>query len=277
MRVLKYLIFIIIFLFTFVSKVSAINLTISNPIVSNDEVAIKVDISGLTSSSCPLTKCYFQGMFTKTVSPAHYFGFTKNNYGDGDWYKYFWSPSKEEIQSTYFYFVPENGNWSGLLNVKNDPSDPDYVGPGDYLLRIRRYTGNSDNGPTSEESNDLPIQLTYVIPTSTPTDTPVSTPTSTPTPNPTTAPTKTPTPTPTKSPTPKPTSTSSPTPTSGELVLGIQNSSPTPVASSEEATTSKNFPIFPVILIVTGFFCIGGGIFFFIKNNVKRGNEKEGN
>ena len=269
-KVLKYLTFV--FLFVSASPVFAIDLSISNPVVSNDEVMVGVNISGLVSNSCPLTKCYLQGMFTKTASPAHYFGFTKNNYGEGDWYKYFWSPSKEEIQSTYFYFTPENGTWSGTLNIKNDPADPDYVGPGDYFLRVRRYTGNSDNGPTSEESNDLTIGLTYVLPTPTPTSTPIPTPTPTATPNPTATPTKTSSPTPTKSPTPKPTTTFSPTSTPEELVLGIQNSTSSPSASpEEEVIDKKKFPVFPIILIITGFLCIAGAVFFFVKNNVKKG------
>lgn len=110
-------------------------------------------------------------------------------------------------------------------------------------------------------------------PTNTPTPTPTPTHTSTATPNPTAAPTKTPVSTSTKSPTPKPTIISSPSSTSEELVLGIQNSTYTPQASpEEEASSEKNFPIFPVILIVTGFLCIAGAVFFFIKNNVKKGN-----
>jgi len=54
------------------------------------------------------------------------------------------------------------------------------------------------------------------------------------------------------------------------LVLGIQNATSTPeVSLQEETETGKKFPVFPVILIVTGFLCIAGAVFFFIKNNVK--------
>jgi len=104
-------------------------------------------------------------------------------------------------------------------------------------------------------------------PTSTSTDTPTSTPVSTPTP--TVAPTKTSTTAPTKSPIPRSIATSSPD--SGELVLGIQNESPTPEASAEGGVEDKKkFPVFPVILIVTGFLCIAGAVFFYIKTNVKK-------
>ena len=125
---------------------------------------------------------------------------------------------------------------------------------------------------TKELSNGLsftdPCPTPTPEPTSTSTATPTSIPTSTPTPTPT--PTKTSTPTPTKNPTPKPTITPSSISTSEELVLGIQNATSTPeVSLQEETETGKKFPVFPVILIVTGFLCIAGAVFFFIKNNVK--------
>ena len=104
-----------------------------------------------------------------------------------------------------------------------------------------------------------------------PTETPTPTATSTRTPTPTAIPTKTPsTSLRTNSSTPKTTITPSSISTSEELVLGIQNATSTPeVSLQEETETGKKFPVFPVILIVTGFLCIAGAVFFFIKNNVK--------
>ena len=265
-KLLKYLVFIFVFLFVFASRIgAATTITISNPVISNDEVTIQVYVESLT------TKNYLQGMFTKSASNPSYFGYTQNNIGD--WYKYVGSPETTEIQSTFFSFTPENATWSGQLKIKNDTADPDYIGPGDYFLRVRRYTGNSSSGPTGDSSNDLVIQLAYVLPTLEPTSAPTNTPTSTAIPNPTVVPTKAPTPAPTKSPTLKPTVYSSSTPASEELVLGIQNNTVTPSPTpEEEVATGRKFLVFPFILIVTGFLCIAGAVFFFIKNNVKKSN-----
>ena len=263
-KVPKYLISVFIFLFVFASKISAAaTITISDPVVLNDEVTIQVYVEDLT------TKNYLQGMFTKSTSNPSYFGYTQNNIGD--WYKYVREPEKTEIQSTFFYFTPQDASWSGQLKIKNDTADPDYTGQGDYILRVRRYTGESSSGLTGNSSNDLIVQLAFVLPTPTPTNTATPTPTPTATAAPTATSTKTPIPTSTKSPTPKPTTTSSSASNPEELVLGIQNSTSTPQASPEEsAEEKKKFPVFPVILIAAGFLCIAGALFFFIKNNVKK-------
>ena len=135
---------------------------------------------------------------------------------------------------------------------------------GNTYDRLLTSTKNLTNGISFTDPCPTPTPE----PTSTSTATPTSIPTSTPTPTPT--PTKTSTPTPTKNPTPKPTITPSSISTSEELVLGIQNATSTPeVSLQEETETGKKFPVFPVILIVTGFLCIAGAVFFFIKNNVK--------
>lgn len=251
-----------------ISSVLAITIIISNPIVSGDEVTLDVEISGVTA------KNYLQGMFTKSTSDPSYFGYTQNN--NGDWYKYSGSYSEEEIQLTFFSFIPQDSSWSGQLKVKNDPEDPDYTGPGEYTLRVRRYTGGSDS-PTSEKSNDLLVNLSYILPTATPTPTNSPVPDPTNTPVPTTTPTKTPTPVPvatkTKTPTPKPTQTSNladedSDPASEEnLVLGLRNEiNPTSSPLIKKEGDGRKFPYFPVILIISGLLCIGGSVFVLIKN-----------
>ncbi|MBI2103783.1 hypothetical protein HYT59_02140 [Candidatus Woesebacteria bacterium] len=237
----------------------AVDLTISDPVVVNDEITIQVVVSNLASNSCPNTVCYLQGMMTKSTTNPSYFGFTQNGYGD--WYKYNSSPNPEEITSTFFSFTPQNNGWSGSLKVKNDPADPDYVGPGEYVLRVRRYTGNS-SGPTSETSNDSAVSLAFVIPTSTPT--------ATPTPTPTPTPTKTPTPKPTPTKTPTPRASATPTPLvanqepNDEEILGLREAlqpSPTPGAESG----GKPFPILAAGLVLIGGSFMGFGAYTFLK------------
>ena len=190
--------------------------------------------------------------------------------------------------STSKYYVIDAGN---RLNIGSDtvkilmPDDITIVnqisyGGNNQVCAPEKDTesvGRVDDGNTIERFafttkgiSNVGSQLNSCpTPTPEPTSAPTSTPTATP--NPTAAPTKTPTPIPTKSPTPKPTTTSSPTSTSEELVLGIQNTSTATLTPQEEAVGKKNFPIFPVILIVAGVTCIAGALFFFVKNNVKKG------
>ncbi|KKT81171.1 MAG: hypothetical protein UW80_C0056G0005 [Microgenomates group bacterium GW2011_GWC1_44_9] len=103
-----------------------------------------------------------------------------------------------------------------------------YTGPGEYYLKLKRYTGESTSGTYSDT---LSITLSEVTPS--PEPTPTSTPatpslttatptvTNTPTSQPTSTPIKTniptktpsPTPTPTKTPTPRPIASATPTKT----------------------------------------------------------------
>lgn len=130
---------------------------------------------------------YLRGVFYKSGT-TKYFGFTRNN--SGEWYElsgdktfYFLIEKDELIEST----------WSGKLRVKSTTENDNYIGEGDYLFKIIRYT---PSGSVSTYSNEVAIKITGYSPTPTPTDPPTSVPTSTPTP--------TPTPSPTPSPTPKP-------------------------------------------------------------------------
>jgi hypothetical protein len=248
-----------------IGSVFAITLVISNPAVSSDEVTVDVDISGVSSVN------YLQGMFTKSSENPSYFGFTQNN--NSDWYKYSGSYTKEEIQATFFSFTPQESTWSGQLKIKNDSADPDYIGPGTYILRVKRYTGGSDTA--AQTSNDLTVDLTYILPTPTPTPTPVPTeaPTAVPTSAPTPTPIKTATPAPTviRTSTPRPVATSIPVANNSDesqnLVLGLRNElTPTESPIDEKSQSTSKFPVIPVILIVSGLICVGGSVFFLIKN-----------
>ena len=267
---MKYLISALVFLFLFASSVAAIDFTISNPSVVNDEVTVDVNVLGLSSPN------YLQGMFTKSTTSPAYFGHTQNNHED--WYKYSGAYTKEEIVLNFFSFSSQNSSWSGQLKIKNDPDDQDYLGPGSYVLRVKRYTGNSDSA--AQTSNDLNVDLAYVLATPTPTETPTATPVSTPVP--TAAPTQTPTAIPTAVPTATtairtiaPLSTVSATAgavavteSADDLILGLRNELAS-VESSSVASAEGNrrkFSLFPAILIVSGLGCIAGAIFAFKKN-----------
>ncbi|MCX6793990.1 MAG: hypothetical protein NTY06_02695 [Candidatus Gottesmanbacteria bacterium] len=148
-------------------------------------------------------------------------------------------------------------SWSAKLKMRFKIDDPNYQGPGNYDLKVRRYTGKSST--FAQESNTLNIVLTATMPTATPTPLPTSTPT--PTPEPTVTPTRTPTPTPTptKTPTPtptptvKPTSTVAPTPTpiaTASAVLGVTDNPVIASASSDMKIKPSAKPLIISLLLV---------------------------
>jgi hypothetical protein len=152
-----------IFLFWRERVMAIIEFTITDPVVVNDEIEVKVSLIGLTGSSCLENRCYLQGTL-KAEGGARYFGYTQNN--QGEWCAYQSSPEIEEIKSIFFSFEHEEGNWSGNLKVKNNPDDENYLGPGNYELKIRRYSGKSKT--ESGESNTLMVVFTSLKPLLTP-------------------------------------------------------------------------------------------------------------
>ncbi|MCX6705506.1 MAG: lamin tail domain-containing protein [Candidatus Woesebacteria bacterium] len=265
-KVLKYLIFVFIFLFVFASKVSA-----------------QVVINEFQVAPDQWIELYNKGDLDIDIS-----SWVIDDNGGSE--KYIISSGITLKSKKCLSFQSGNFNWNTtsrdtvkLLNTSLVPEEEySYVsGQGNNVSVGRVVDGEGDLVILSNSSRDSLNSTgeSCLAPTPTPSPTPTHTPTATP--NPTATPTKTPstslrtnspTPTPTKSPTPgATTSTSPPTSTPEELVLGIQNSTSSPSASpEEEVIDKKKFPVFPIILIVTGFLCIAGAVFFFIKNNVKK-------
>lgn len=215
------------------SAFAAISFTISNPQTQGDEITIDVSISGLTSSvSCPNNICYLQGGFVG--SNGRYFGITKNN--SGTEYSYISSPDPSNMQTTFFSFNPDSGNWSGKVIVKPDFTSPNFNGSSNYDFKMWRYSGESKNS-AGDSDNTLSIQL--IGPTATLTLAPTNTPT------PTSKPTSTPIPTPAN----KPAATSTPIPTNkpasnavSPTSTSIPTSKITPASNAANATPTKILP-----------------------------------
>lgn len=257
---MRVIILLIVFLFIypfFPSPVFAVSIMLSNPVSDSDATTLDVTVSGLTQTSCPNTRCFLQGMYTLTTANK-YFGFTESN--DHNWYLYDGSPNPQVIREVFFNFTPIEGTWSGQIKVKPDYSDSDYAGPGDYIIRVRRYTGNTD-GPTNEKSNDITISLNYSATTPTPTPTPLpsitSTPTSTPVPTnssssrssqsssiapSTITPTKTPTPKISESSALSPSTSSSLTTIAGLEIETIPETSESAILAAEDDATASPTP-----------------------------------
>ncbi len=244
MRLKVLIVSVSIFLFSVSPSFAAIEFIATNPQINNDEITVDVSITDTS------TAYYLQGLFTKP-GETNYFGLTKNHYGD--WFTSDATPNKDYITTNFFKTEPINSSWSGQLMVKNDLKNPNYKGPGDYELKIRRYTGNSTS--TAGEAT-LIISFSSVTPTLTPTSTPTPTSTSAPTSTPTTPkPTTQSTPTSTKTPTSTPEITSTPqseaTTSDQPLVLGDITSSPDPEPSPTEIP-SNNQTLLPKLITGLG-------------------------
>ncbi len=265
------------FIFFFPTKAfAAITFSISTSqqsISQTDELSITVTITGLTSCAT----CYLQAAFTSATGNPSYLGYTQQN--GGSWYQYITSPSPETIQSSFFSFQPSVGSWTGVLKAKVDTQDSDYVGTGQYIVKVMRYTGNSSSGSWSDDSLAVTVNDNTPSPTFTPAPTntpaPTSTPTKPPPPTPTSKPAATSTPkpastatpaltakaTPTHTPTPTPTPTKTEakiTTTSAVLAKKIGKPSKTPIptlTNKNAAVLGTSTNIFPQLLIGAGVLC----------------------
>lgn len=262
-KVLRYLIFVFVFLFVFASEVSAqVVINEFSPLSSPDWV----EVYNTSTELADLSVYKLQDAagntlpLSGTILPSGFATFNWSNRLDngGDTFSLY---KNSDITMTVTY--GGQGNVCLPTSLGSIAWIPDGGNTYDRLFA-------STKGTTNGTSFTDPCPTPTPEPTNTPTPTPTPTRTSTATPSPTPAPTKTPstslrtnspTPTPLRSASGQATLKPTPTPTSEELVLGIQNSVSTP---------GKKFPVFPVILIVAGFLCIAGAVFFFVKNNVKK-------
>ncbi len=266
---MKWLLLIVLFLWT-PQIAKAVDFSVSNANVTDNEITVTATLSGLISTSCNEGKCYLQGTLRQPTT--NYFGQTQNSIGS--WVDYLSSPEPEYIISTFFGFQPDAGGWTGLVKMRFSPTESDYKGPGSYELKLRRFSGKSSS--SSQDSNTLSVTLNVPLPTATSTPLPAPTntpsPSNTPTPVPLATPTTTPRPsaTPRISPTPRTSPTQAIVPSIGEqeyvqanlnsggsklLNLNEQSddlTTPTPLVLGE-STTQNTSNLGPILLI-------GGGV-----------------
>jgi len=216
--------FLFLFVFLFPKDISAtISFTISNPIREGDYFIVDASLSGIASSSA-----FVQGMFTATSS-ANYFGFTWGQ--NEEWVNYVGSTNKDFIVQN---FPILQKNISQKIWVKPNYADSAYRGPGEYFLKLKRYTGASDN--STGEDAVLTVNLSEPLPT--PTPTPTEEPTNTPEPTTVWTPNPTKTPTPTTKSTPTPTKKAIPTATIS-AILGDSTSSALIIAFESASSGSS--------------------------------------
>lgn len=150
-------------------------MTISNipATISDQPFNIDVSVVGAQSGTNYLRVNFFP------PSTTQYFGYTFNNtaYING---------------SDYSQYLPitinSSGNWTGNLQTKVDISSNYYTGPGNYSLKVRRYT---QSGSSYTWSNEVPIIISLSIPSPSPSPTPMPSPTPSPSTSPSPSPTTT--------------------------------------------------------------------------------------
>ncbi len=188
LKLFLFLLFLFILCFQFSKPAfSAITFTISNPVKEGDYFIVDASISGIASVSA-----FVQGKFTSTNSSS-YFGYTWGQ--NEEWVNYVGSTNKSFITQNLPILMR---NTSQKIWIKPNYQDKAYKGPGEYFLKLERFTGASDN--STGEDAVITVSLTEPLPT--PTQTPTEEPTNTPNPTPDWTPNPTKTPTPTTKPTP---------------------------------------------------------------------------
>lgn len=210
---------ILLFLLVFPSPVfSATSVSVSSiPVSVDKEQEIEINIT-LSCTSCS-SDSYLRGVFYP--SGTSYFGYTQNKQGD-------WTNAPGGNCVEYYKVIPSElieGSWSGKLKIKPDTTSSYYAGPGEYLLKVGRYTGSCGSPTWSQESN---IAITGLTITPTPTNTLA--------------------PTPTPSTTSAPTATSVPTATSTPIATPTRTVSPTPTTEISDEIISTDVPLVPAIL-----------------------------
>ncbi len=164
------------------------------------------------------------------------------------------------ISSNNFVSVTtnNNGSWSGDIQGKVDPQDPDFTtGSGTYDLKVGRYTLTGTSSTWSD-----PVSITiYAPPAPSPTPTFVSTATPTLTPAPTKKLIKTLTPTLHKTPTP---TESSDVLGAGTSAITRKQSIVTPTVIVEDVKKDI-FNFYPIAILVGSLLFLGGGVFLFFK------------
>jgi len=238
----------------------AIEFTIHDATISGTYI----DVTGYIGST---SNYYLQGAL-RSSSGGYFFSETQNN--QGDWIDYVSSAEKEYITNNFYLTEPHDPSWSEIIHLRFRVDDPNYKGPGEYELELRRFTGG---GKTSAgESDPLTINLTAATPAPSPTPTPSPTPPPTPTPTP--SPSLAPSPTPTTKPSLKPSPSQSPVLTlppdgtvageSTEIDLSVFGVSPSPSLQgvSLKAPTINKSRVKTVLLIGSGLVLVALASFF---------------
>ncbi len=272
--IIYFFVLLLVLFFPMQSFAASATTSINNQASSYNESSEITIHTVINISAADGTNYFLGGAFRK--GSGNYCGLTNV---DGSWVKYGSDGNK------FFKITIQDNKWEGDVKVKIDSNDSSCKESGDYKLKIKRYTENSE---TFDDQTELTLNFSLPTPTATPTNTP--TPTQTPTPTP--KPTSSPTPTPTASPTPSPKTTSTPTPkittdprtreggsesalmqtqTDAEPTQGIlgANANFANAQSEIPTTTAQNYN-WGALLIVMGIVLVTGSCGILLYNNYRK-------
>lgn len=195
----KYLLPLLCFIFLAVTPALAVSVTMSTPSASFDQnQELEIDVL-LSCNNC--ADSYLRGVLYETGDS--YFGLTLNNNQErvgvsSDRTKYYKVAKEELVEST----------WSGKIKLTVDRDNPFYKGPGNYSVKVGRYTASS--GSSATWSDAYFVNITGPTPSQSPSPSPSSSPSPSPSLSPTPAPSKSVSPS--HSPSPLPSISSTPSP-----------------------------------------------------------------
>ncbi len=249
----------------------AVTITLSNvpSTINTESFSVGVNINGANEGTN-----YLRIDLYKDSTPS-YFGETNNG---NTWY------SGSDGLNYFPIVISQSGSVNATVQGRFGSDFSEYGGPGNYKLKIRRYTnsGNQANNDTQTPA-DIQISVVFPSPTPTPSSSPTPTPTATPrtssTPGPTLQPTSSPKSSPLPSPSPKKSSPSpsaklnSPSPDPSEDVLGITDEV-VPSVTPQESTASAHLSVpnnlpFGFLLISFGILLSGGAGFLAYKKQLQ--------
>lgn len=223
----KYWLAAIIFFFSSTTT-HAVSITVTGAPASagEEEFSLNVTVEGAGNGTNYLRIDLYQDGTT------NYFGETDNGS--------YWYNGSDGKQYAPVQIASSSANLAVKAKI-GEPTLSAYPGPGNYKLRIRRYT-SSGNQASNDSQTPVNISLTKTWPSPSPSPTPTPSPSPSPSstiiPSPSPSPTLTPTPTPKASPSIKP----SPSPSQSGNVEGATDSqvdlsgygtTPSPLASTE--------------------------------------------
>ena len=90
---------------------------------------------------------------------------------DGSWYS-----GSDDRGLWYSFLTDELGTWTGVIELKVDPEQSNYKGPGMYELKVGRYTKSGSSAAQWSESVAIEIKQ-KIVPSITPTKKPTIKPT----------------------------------------------------------------------------------------------------
>lgn len=172
------LLLILIFIYSPSTIYGDFTFSLSKSSFSTDET---ITANTLLSVQGGAGKTYYLEGALKSSTLTNYFGQTWN---DSSWIPYSGSSNYTSFKAIT---LDANSSWSGTLLFKVDTSSAFYTGPGEYTLKLIRFTTSGNDTPSSTISTITITQNTQ-----------------SPTPSPSTSPTPTPTPTSSASPSPSP-------------------------------------------------------------------------